>query len=457
MSKKLLGLLSITIIAMGLILLAVGASPAAADAPPETFPAEIWLPDGSGPEGSAFAAREQVLVDSVADLLENIGRDDVEIYLAPQSTDEGGRYVIPACPPEVDEYADPTCGVLIQGNNAVLESSLDLAQDEQGVPYPDAELLSQGAVIDCSELPFGPNQLLASCLIPGDGSVIRKLTIDGSAAGGEPAEMLGEEKRNAITIQGTSSRVEEVVFRNVRRGVLNVSWFLDGASTSASVTSSHFTNIELAATFGFIILSTDHRLDYAIRANYFGIGVFTPILFEWTHGETFDNETHMDVVDNVILVQNPWRPGIVILQSVGWTDTEGNEGEIRIRGGRIQGVAPEGECFDQVGIAILSQFDDSEDPHYSRDNHLKVEITDVAFENLEGLVGVYYDGLGAFAEGNSAILELEGLDASGNCGDRVEFADSGQNDVSIRGTLRSFEDNNPGIDATELDGQFTGH
>ena len=26
---------------------------------------------------------------------------------------------------------------------------------------------------------------------------------------------------------------------------------------------------------------------------------------------------------------------------------------------------------------------------------------------------------------------------------------------SIRGTLRSFEDNNPGIDATELVGQFT--
>ena len=213
--------------------------------------------------------REVVWVNNTADLLDNIGRDDVEIYLAPQSTDEGGRYVIPACPPEVDEYADPTCGVLIQGNNAVLESSLDLAQDEQGVPYPDAELLIQGAVIDCSELPFGPNQLLASCLIPGDGSVIRKLTIDGSAAGGEPAEMLGFEKRNAITIQGTSSRVEEVVFRNVRRGVLNVSWFLDGASTSASVTSSHFTNIELAATFGFTILSTDHRLDYEIRANYF--------------------------------------------------------------------------------------------------------------------------------------------------------------------------------------------
>ena len=45
----------------------------------------------------------------------------------------------------------------------------------------------------------------------------------------------------------------------------------------------------------------------------------------------------MDVVDNVILVQHPFRPGIVILQEVGWTDTEGNEGEIRIRGGRIQG------------------------------------------------------------------------------------------------------------------------
>ena len=76
-------------------------------------------------------------------------------------------------------------------------------------------------------------------------------------------------------------------------------------------------------------------------------------------------------------------------------------------------VAPEGECFDQVGIAILSQFDDPEDPHYSRDNHLKVEITDVAFENLEGLVGVYYDGLGAFAEGNSAHPRTRGIGCLG--------------------------------------------
>ena len=109
------------------------------------------------------ADHEVVRVNNTADLLANIGRDNIDLVLAP------GVYEIPACPEGVDEAADPTCGQMQQGDNSVLRSDLSLELDQKGVPTGKAH---GGAIIDCSGL---PPSLEFSCLVAGTAALFATL------------------------------------------------------------------------------------------------------------------------------------------------------------------------------------------------------------------------------------------------------------------------------------------
>ncbi len=185
------------------------------------------------PVVSANGGREHVLVDNTADLLANIGRDDIELALAP------GQYVVPACGEGIEEDS-PTCGQMQQGNNSVLRSDLRLKLDKNGVPTGKTK---GGAVIDCGELPFSPLEF--SCLVAGDGSTIRNLTIRNGLTTPDPR---GREHRNGIMIvAGKEAVVDEVRLINTRRGVVFTAE--SGRETLGVVRHSLIEGTELAGVF----------------------------------------------------------------------------------------------------------------------------------------------------------------------------------------------------------------
>jgi hypothetical protein len=120
----------------------------------------VWLPLAlclgvtERADADSCGAREVVEVSDVAGLLANIGRDHVDVRLAP------GPYVLADCRRSADEWSASDCGQLRQGDCSILSSDLQLAADANGVPVSSGTIfpscgsiptggVGEGAVIDC--------------------------------------------------------------------------------------------------------------------------------------------------------------------------------------------------------------------------------------------------------------------------------------------------------------------
>jgi hypothetical protein len=384
------------------------------------------------------ADREVVRVKNTADLLANIGRDNIDLVLAPKV------YEVPACPEEVDEAADPTCGQMQQGDNSVLRSDLSLELDQKGVPTGKAH---GGAIIDCSGLP--PSALEFSCLVAGDGSTIRNLTIrDGLTTpepdppGGDPA---GPDNRNGIMIvAGKEAVVDEVRLLNTRRGVLFTTE--SGKKTEGVVRHSLVEGTELAGIFLFAITpdfspTSNSQLKGEIEANRLtNIGRF-PLLLIGISG--IDNDSYAEFTENIVDSSN--SNGITILgESFPAAPAQDNSSSFKVEGGRLEGSR---------GLSMIMTGPGSD----NSDNCLVGEVEGLTIENGDPAVEAYLSP--EWGTGNKVLFEMKEsvyTSAQSEAGKVMVTDDDGSN-FQIVGTPDQFLENNTNFDISSLsEDDFTG-
>ena len=381
--------------------------------------------------------REFVLVDNTADLLTNIGRDDIDLVLAP------GEYVVPACSGGLQqESSDPTCGQMQQGDNSVLRSDLELELDENVVPTGVA---NGGAVIDCGGLP--PSALEFSCLVAGDGSTIRNLTIrnglttpDPDPGGGDP---MGPDNRNGIMIvAGKAAVVDEVHLLNTRRGVLFTTE--SRRETRGVVKHSLIDGTELAGVFLWARNpdgsgTNNSQLQGEIEANRLTRAGLHPLLFLWTFSTGIGNESHAEFTENIVDSSNVF--GISIIGE-GQVLAQGNTASFEIKGGRLEG---------DVGLFIRTFGGDGSNSN----NCVMGKVEGLTIEN--GEPAVWANLTTGWGTGNRLLLEMEnGVYISETTAGEVRVTDDAGSDFQIAGTPEEFMEDNTNFDISDALGDFTG-
>ena len=383
--------------------------------------------------------REVVRINNIDDLLANIGRDNIDLVLAP------GVYEIPACPEGVDEAADPTCGQMQQGDNSVLRSNLSLELDQKGVPTGKAH---GGAIIDCSGL---PPSLEFSCLVAGDSSTIRNLTIrnglttpEPDPPGGDPA---GPDNRNGIMIvAGKEAVVDEVHVLNTRRGVLFTTE--SGKKTEGMVRHSLVEGTELAGIFLFAITpdfspTSNSQLRGSIEANRLtNIGRF-PLLLVGISG--IGNDSYAEFTENIVDSSN--INGITILgESFPGAPAQDNSEFFKVLGGHLEG----GQGLRMMMVGPGSD---------NSDNCLVGKVEGLTIENGEPAVEAFLTP--GWGTGNKFLFEMKEsvyTSAQGEAG-KVIVTDDAGSDFQIVGTPDEFLGNNTNFDISSLSEEedFTGN
>ena len=381
---------------------------------------------------SADSESEVVLVDNIADLLANIGRDNIELIVAAQSTDPGGAYVVPVCPKGVDEVSDPSCGQMQQGDDSVLRSTLELDLDENGVPTsatPEV-VLTAGAVIDCSDLPASGLRL--SCLVAGDGSTIRNITIINGSQTPEPDPPGGKpDNRNGIMIvAGKEAVVDEVRLINTRRGVLFTTE--SGKETRGEVRHSLIDGSELAGIFLWVRSpdgdTSNSRLRGEIEANRLTRIGLHPLLYVWAFRGS-GNDSHAEFIENIVDSSNPF--GITI-QGVGspGSPARGNTASFEIKGGRLEGS-------QGLTMRMVRGSDNS-------NNCVVGEVKGLTIENGNPAVSA---GLAGWGTGNKFLLEMTDSVYVGETGPgEVRVTDDVGSDFQFSGTPEEFLEDNTNFD-----------
>ena len=379
--------------------------------------------------------REFVLVDNIDDLLENIGRDNIELALAP------GEYIIPSCSGGLaQEMSDPTCGQMQQGDNSVLSSDLELELDDNGVPTGEA---NGGAVIDCSGLP--PSAFKFSCLVAGDGSTIRNLTIRNGLNTPDPPGSGDAQHRNAIMIvAGKEALVDEVHLMNARRGVLFTTE--SGKKTEGVVRHSLIDGTELAGIFLFTINpdftgTSNALLKGKIEANRLtNIGLL-PILLIWASPNGIGNESHAEFTDNIVDSSNIF--GITI-EGLGFpgAPAQDNTASFKIEGGRLEG---------SQGLTMLTLGGGGNNSN----NCIVGEVDGLTIENGEPAVKAILTP--AWGTGNKLLLEMtDSVYISDTSVGEVIVTDDAGSDFQIAGTPEEFQQNNTNFDISDVLLDFTG-
>jgi hypothetical protein len=378
--------------------------------------------------------REFVLVNNTADLLENIGRDNIELYLAP------GDYVLQSCSGGLDE-SSPTCGQMQQGDNSVLRSDLELDLDYNGVP---TGMANGGAIIDCSPLP--PSDL-KSCIVAGDGSTIRNLTIRNGPQTPEPDPPGGEaDNRNGIIIvAGKEAVVDGVRLINTRRGVLFTTE--SGMETRGVVRHSLIDGTELAGIFLHAknpdnSNSSNSKLRGAAEANRLTHIGLHPLLFLWTLPTGIGNDSHAVFTENIVDSSNIYGITIEGFGSLG-APAQDNTASFKIQGGRLEGGQ---------GLTILT-IGNSDN---SNNNCVVGEVEDLTIENGEPAVEASLTP--AWGTGNKFLLEMENsVYISDTSEGNVVVTDDAGNDFQIVGTPEEFMHNNTNFDISNVSlDDFTG-
>lgn len=273
--------------------------------------------------------RTIVQVDNVNDLLENIRRDDIELVLEP------GVYVIPSCPGGLaQEISDPSCGQMQQGDNSVLKSDLILKVDKNGVPTGRA---NGGAIIDCSGLP--PSAVKYSCLVAGDGSSIRNLTITNGLTTPDPSGGEAQHRNAIMIVAGKEAVINEVHLLNARRGVLFTTE--SGKETKGVVRRSLIEGTELAGVFLFTIDpdfsgSSNSQIRGTIEANRLtNIGLH-PLLYLWAVPNGIGHHSHAEFTENIVDSSNIFG---ITFEGLGFSGVpaQDNTASFRIEGGRLEG------------------------------------------------------------------------------------------------------------------------
>lgn len=374
--------------------------------------------------------RELVFVDNVDELLENIGRDNIELALAP------GEYVIPSCSGGLaQEMSDPTCGQMQQGDNSVLRSDLELELDENGVPTGEA---SGGAIIDCSGLP--PSAFKFSCLVAGDGSTIRNLTIRNglNTPDPDPPGSSDAQHRNAIMIvAGKEAVVDEVHLMNARRGVLFTTE--SGKKTEGVVRHSLIDGTELAGIFLFTINpdfsgTSNSQLKGEIEANRLtNIGLL-PIVYIWASPNGIGNDSHAEFTENIVDASNIF--GITI-EGLGFpgAPAQDNTASFKIEGGRLEG---------SQGLTMMTLGGGGNNSN----NCIVGEVEGLTIENGEPAVKASLTP--EWGTGNKFLLEMkDSVYISETSAGEVFVTDDAGSDFQIAGTPEEFLEDNTNFDISD--------
>lgn len=408
-------------------------------------------PAGAIPGKGAPAAEitcgdpEVVEVDNVDSLHANIGRNNVDIVMAP------GRYVLSACPVGVDEWSSAACGQIEQGQCSVLRSSLRLAAGAHRVPFgpnPEvshcdaipAETWVDGAVIDCSALP--PSAQEFSCVVAGRQSTISSLTV---CNGTPPVPLgpgqLGTHRNGIAVVAGKEALITQVRVVNARRGVL-LSSESDQLSR-AVVRESLVEGTELAGV-AFATRTPDDALTprrsnrawvegHLESTRITGAGLH-PILVEYGLGGQ-DNQTFATLVDNVVDAPSLFSVSIVAAGGGAPGSTSGNAADVSVRGGWLGG---------NTGLQVLSG------PPTGAGNAARVDVDHVTFGN--NLTAVNLQLLGA---GTSVDLFFDHNHYEGSSPGRFSATLSANSRLRVHGSAHRLETRNHNFDFTNILGYLT--
>ena len=304
---------------------------------------------------------------------------------------------------------------------------------------------NDGAVIHCGDLPpspleFGadlPAKLFPACLVAGNNSTIRNLTVcNGEAV----LQRNPPVHRNGIVIRpGTEAVVEEVRLINTRRGVLGFTESLK--ATGVTVRNSLIEGSELAGIFLWArgedgLPTNNSQLRGEIKANRLSRIGLHPLLLNWS-AEGSDNDSHAEFIENIVDSTNV---RVITIELFGpASDTAApaqfNRASFAIEGGRLEG---------SLGLLISARRGAN-----NFDNCLAGRVEGLTITNGQPAVSVSTAGWG---NANRFLLEMTGsvYSAPGPRGE-VSVTDDAGSDFLIRGTAKEFSKNNKRFDISGVD------
>ena len=311
---------------------------------------------------------------------------------------------------------------------------------------------NDGAVIHCGDLPpsvreFGsdlPDNLFFSCLVAGNNSTIRNLTVCNGEAVVQRNPPL---HRNGIVIRpGTEAVVDEVRVINTRRGVLGFTE--TDKATGVTVRSSLIEGTELAGVFLWVrgedgLATNNSQIRGEIKANRISRVGLHPLLFNWSF-EGSGNDSHAEFVENIVDSTNIRGITIELFgpRSSTAAPASANRASFAIEGGRLEG---------SVGVLIQARCGSS-----NSDNCLTGRVEGLTIANGQPAVAVSSAGFGI---GNRFLLEMtDSVYSAGGQRGEVSVSDDAENDFRIGGTATQFMKDNRRFDISGVDPllDFTG-